>query len=151
MLRRMQKEPNLSLSITRQVIQSIWLQIENHSDGKLSGLLGTTSDSNEIDVAIHAPLTKPEALASTAEAWRQQKITLIGIFQSEAPQISRMKSLQQQLHASFPSNSGQPMIHLHLNIDTQGCLKSYAYCLQNDLITDVPIELIEDRQSPLKS
>jgi len=136
--------------MTRQAIQQIWHRATETTPTPFIGLLGS-SHQQEITHAVEVRLTDHNTLQQLTKAWQREGIALCGIIHALPPNREQIQSDITQLSPYFQSVTDSPFICLQLNVDTKGCLKSLAYLYQNQQLTAIPILLIEDRQSPLKT
>ncbi|MDQ6955220.1 MAG: hypothetical protein Q9M20_07230 [Mariprofundaceae bacterium] len=153
------------LSITRHVIQIIWQTTLAKHDTKISGLLGSQRN-NDIDKGVHKPLWQALQTADTplpvdqkqihalkviAQTWKSDHTTLAGVYQCEQPNAMSMQATEKFLAGYFQQQQGMAFIHLYVRFDTDGILESEAWILKDGLAIQVPMQLIEDRQSTRSS
>jgi len=134
MVRHMQTLPK-SLSITRQAVQDIW-HVVCHTDKKeIFGLLGMTKDGLICRVQYLEDFNE-EKLKHVANQWMKDAVFVQGNIQSTPLDKNDINKLQ-------PMIASDAWLSLVLNMDTQGCLKSSLYALQENEYVELPMTLVE--------
>lgn len=152
-------EPVTSLSIARHALQFI-LRLALDADPKRCfGLIGQKSASTISHSASLPDIGTEECaneifnnsdLQHTLEKWSAQGITPCGIFltteNGAIPDYSDIEALEESIKKSIPELSDNPIIYMPLMLNTAGCLEAFAYSIDKNSLTAIPLMLEEDGQ-----
>jgi len=156
-------EPATSLSIARHTLQFILRTALESDSNPCCGLIGCCEPST-IDHAMPLSTTGmaefgdfPQQdcdLQHMAAKWHSADVKPCGTFfkseRNKAPAAATLHRHETAVKKAFPELAQAPLIHLSLMLNTAGCLEAFAYAVDGDSVSQIPLLLKEDGQSSRK-